>query len=89
MSELVLVLCTLTSFACCILLLRAYRRTRTRLLFWSGIGFAAFAANNALVFVDLIVVPEVSLLALRSGATLAGLLVLIVGLVSDTGRSGS
>jgi hypothetical protein len=88
MAPFVFLLCTATSLACCLLLLRAHGRTRIRLLLWSGLAFGAFTANNVLVFVDLIVVPEVSLLVLRSATKLAGLVVLILGLVWDsTGRS--
>jgi len=90
MAEAVFILCGLTSLACCVLLLRAYRRTRTRLLLWSGVCFAGLTINNALVFVDIVLVPaEISLFALRSATTLASLLVLIVGLVAETNRSGS
>ena len=87
MAEFVLTLCALTSLACCGLLLRAYRRTGTRLLLWSGVAFTAFGAGNVLTFVDLIVIPQVSLIVARSAITLAGLLVLIAGLVVDTTRS--
>jgi hypothetical protein len=51
----VYVLCALTSFACAWLLLQGYRRTRSRLLLWSCISFVALAANNALLFVDLVI----------------------------------
>ena len=81
MPEIVFILCTLTSLACSALLLRAYARSRTPLLLWSGVCFAGLTANSALVFVDLIVIPQTSILPLRTATTLASLLVLIVALV--------
>ena len=61
MAEAVYVLCALTSATCAILLVRAYRQNRVRLLFWSAFCFIALAINSVLVFVDLIVVPETDL----------------------------
>jgi hypothetical protein len=83
MAEAVYVLCTLTSAACAILLLRGYRKTRARLLIWSGLCFIALAANNAILFVDKVVLPEVDLSVLRTGTALAGLLLLAFGLTWD------
>jgi hypothetical protein len=62
-------LCAMTSFIAAILLLRQYRATRTRLLFWSFVGFTGLALNNILVFVDLVLVPTTDLALVR---TLAG-----------------
>jgi hypothetical protein len=81
MAEAVYVLCALTSAACGLLLLRAYRRTRVRLLFWSGLCFAALAVSNVLVFVDLVVVPQTDLSPLRGLLSLVGLGTLLFGLI--------
>jgi hypothetical protein len=67
-----------------VLLLRAYARSRVRLLFWSGLCFTGLALNNALLFIDLIVLPQRDLLLLRSIPALIGLLLLIYGLIWDT-----
>lgn len=88
LAALVFVLCTLTALGCAALLLRAYGRTRTRLLLWSGICFAGLAVNNALVFVDLVVFPEVSLIWLRASVAVLSLLVLIAGLVWEAPQGG-
>lgn len=80
----VYVLCALTSLACAILLLRGYQQRRVRLLLWSGVAFAGFALGNALLVVDTMVVPATDLSLHRSLPTLAGLAVLIYGLVWDT-----
>jgi hypothetical protein len=82
-APLIFVLCTLTALGCAGLLLRAYGRTHTRLLLWSGVCFAGLAVNNALVFVDLIIIPQVSLVWLRASVGVLSLLVLIAGLVWD------
>ncbi len=85
MAETVYLLCSITSVACAFLLLRGYRRGRTRLLFWSSLCFAGLAFNNALLFLDLVIVPDIDLRGLRSGVALASLMLLTYGLVMDTG----
>lgn len=86
MAQLVFLLCIVTSAACCILLLQAHRRTGTRLLLWSGICFAGLALNDALVFVDLVIVPQISLIVLRSVTLLVSLLVFIVALIWEPSK---
>jgi hypothetical protein len=82
MAEAVYVLCTATSIACAVLLLRAYARSRARFLFWSGLCFAFLAINNALLYVDLALTPpEVDLRIYRHATSLAGLLLLLYGLI--------
>jgi len=84
MAESVYVLCSLTSIACWFLLMRGYRRTRVRFLFWSALCFMFLAMSNVLVFIDLIVVPDVDLAWLRSTVSLAGMGALVFGLVWET-----
>jgi hypothetical protein len=85
MAEAVYLLCAGTSVACAVLLLRAYRRQRTRLLLWSSLCFALLALNNSLLFVDLIIIPEgVDLSILRSVTALAGVIVLVFGLIWES-----
>ncbi|HEU5074379.1 MAG TPA: DUF5985 family protein [Polyangiaceae bacterium] len=84
MAELVYVLCAATSIACAVLLLRGYRRSRTRLLFWSGLCFAGLALNNVALFVDLVMMPSVDLSLVRSGTALTAMLVLLFGLVWES-----
>ena len=84
MATIVYWLCALTSVACAVLLLRAYARHGPRLLLWSGFSFVGFAIGNALLVVDRVIVPTVDLSLIRSLPVLAGLLVLIYGLVWDT-----
>ncbi len=84
MADLVYVLCALTSFACAVLLLRAYAQRRVRLLFWSGLSFVGFALGNLFLVIDRMMVPAADLTLFRSLPVLAGLAVLIYGLVWDT-----
>ena len=81
MAEAVYLLCALTSVACTVLLLRAYWRTGSRLLLWSGAGFLGLALDNVLLFVDLVVFTSVDLSAARKIPSLLGLMLLIYGLV--------
>jgi hypothetical protein len=63
----------LTSFACMALLFRGYARTGVRLLLWSALCFIFLTANNVLLFVDNIVLPEVDLRPYRLLAALIGI----------------
>ena len=80
---LVYVLCALTSFACAVLLLRGYQRSRQRLLLWSGLCFAGLALNNVLLVVDLRVAPETDLSFVRTLPALAGVALLLYGFIWD------
>ena len=79
----VYILCALTSTFCAALLLRAYRLRRARLLFWSSLCFVGLALNNILLFVDLIVVPQIDLRPARNGVALLGIAVMLFGLIWD------
>jgi hydrogenase/urease accessory protein HupE len=84
MAALIYILCALTSAACTVLLLRHYRRSRVRMLFWSALAFLAFALANVLLFIDVIMLPQVDLTIARSLATLCGVLLLLYGLIVTT-----
>jgi len=86
MAAAVYVLCALTSLACAILLLRAYQVRGVRLLLWSGLAFVGFTLGNVMLVVDRVLVgPETDLAIWRSLPVLAGLTVLVYGLVWDAG----
>jgi hypothetical protein len=84
MVETVYLLCAATSGACALLLLRAYHRTGTRLLLWSSLCFVGLTLNNALLIVDLIVVPDVDLSTWRLVPAVAGVALLLYGLVWES-----
>ena len=83
MAQAVYILCALTSLACAVLLARAHRATGVRLLFWSVVCFSGLALTNVLLFVDLVVIPDVDLQPLRSSVTLLGITALLYGLTVD------
>jgi hypothetical protein len=75
-------LAALTSIGCMWLLLRAYARTRVRLLFWTGVCFIALSVNNVVLFIDVVVLPtQVDLRMLRLGAALAGVACLLYAFI--------
>jgi hypothetical protein len=83
MAEFVYGLCALTSIICAFLLLRGYWQRRTRLLFWSALCFIGLAINNALLLVDLYVVPGTDLFLPRTGVAVLAIGLMLYGLVWD------
>jgi hypothetical protein len=79
----VYLLCALTALACAVLLLRGFARSRTRLLLWCGIFFAALAIENSILFVDRIIGPSVDLTDIWGGVALLGMGLLLFGLIWD------
>jgi hypothetical protein len=82
-AEIIYILCALTSAGCALLLLRNYARTGARLLLWSGVCFVGLFFNNALLFLDLVIMPNVDLAIPRALVALATLGLFIYGLVFD------
>lgn len=82
-ASLVYVLCTVTSASCAWLLYAKYKRTKVRLLAWSAACFTGLALNNALLFIDLVMVPSVDLAFIRTLPAVIGFCVLIWGCVWD------
>ena len=78
---LIYTLCFLTSSACAFLLARSFARTGMRLLLWSALCFLFLGLNNLAVIVDLLFVPEVDLQLTRVALSLAGVSLLLFGLV--------
>lgn len=83
MAGAVYILCALTSLLCAALLLRSYSAKRVRLLLWGGLCFTALTVQNILLFVDLVIYPEIDLSMPRNLVALAGITVLLYGLVWD------
>jgi hypothetical protein len=74
----------LTAGLCAVLLLRAYARVQQRLLLWSGICFSGLTLSNALVVVDLAVIPEFSIYVWRLAVAAVSLLLLVYGLIFES-----
>ena len=86
LANAIYILCALTSILCTVLLVRGYLRSRARLLFWSALCFAGLALNNILLIVDVRMLTQVDLQVGRALPAVAGVLVLVYGLVWETGR---
>ena len=86
MVKLVFLLCALTAFACTWMLLRAWLRSRARLLLWSALCFAGLTANNVLLVLDRLVFPNIDLSGWRLGLALLAVLLLVTGLVLEEER---
>lgn len=70
--------------ACAILLLRGYHRVGQKLLLWSGLCFLGLSLSNFLIFLDLVIVPQVDLYPLRLGTAAAATLLLLYGLIWES-----
>ena len=81
MPEAIYLLCAITSLASAGLLLRMWRQRRSQLLLWSSLCFVGLAINNAVLVIDLLVVPDVDLMMWRTAAALASAVLLVFGLV--------
>ena len=74
-------LAALASIACMGLLFRAYARSGVRLLLWSALCFVFLTAANVILFLDLVVLPDMDLRPYRLASSLAGVLFLLYGFV--------
>ena len=83
MAVLVYLLCGLTSSCCAVLLLREYRRSRSRLLLWMSLAFIGFSCANILVFIDFILVPHKSYGVARALTAWLSSGLLVFGLIWD------
>jgi hypothetical protein len=82
MAETIYALCALTAFLCSWMLLRAYGRTKNRLLFWSGLCFAGLTLSNIILIIDKVFLPtEVDLANPRWIVSLGALFILLYGLI--------
>jgi hypothetical protein len=86
LASLVYLLCFLTSLACAVLLMRAFRRTRSRLLLWTGLGFCALTLNNLLLVADLVIWAGVDLWGLRQAAGALAIVILLYGFLWEIDR---
>ncbi len=83
MGSIIYGLCALTCLLCAVLLLRAYLRSRARVLFWSGLCFVGLTASNVLLVLDRIVLPLADLSTARLAVALVSVLLLLYGLVME------
>ena len=84
MGPAVYILGTLTSLCCAALLLRAYLRVSKKLLLWSGLCFVGLTISNFLVFVDLVLFPDVNLYRFRLITAAVAMILLLYGLIWES-----
>lgn len=84
METAVYVLGFLTTSFCAWLLLRGYFRVRKKLLLWSGLCFVGLTISNVLVFLDLVLLPQVDLYRYRLIAAATGMIILLYGLIWES-----
>jgi hypothetical protein len=85
MGPIVYFLGALTTLLCAVLLLRGYMQGRMKLLLWSGLCFVGLTISNALLFIDLVLLPAtVDLYLLRLATAAIAMLLLVYGLVWES-----
>jgi hypothetical protein len=81
MAATVYILGALVTFVCGVLLIRGYRNAGKRLLLWSGVCFFGLSLSNVLVFLDLVLLPNVDLYFWRLLTAASAMLILLYGLI--------
>ncbi len=84
MGPVVYMLGAFISLCCGVLLLRSYGHVKKGLLLWSGLCFVGLAISNALIFVDLVIFPQVNLYPMRLATAAASMLLLLYGLIWES-----
>lgn len=84
MAGLVYLLCAATCLLCAVMLLRNYATQHVRLLLWGGLCFVGLMIENVMLYIDVIVVPDVDLSLWRKVPGLIALAVLLFGLIWDS-----
>jgi len=84
MTGSVYLLCAITCLICAGMLFRGYAKSGVRLLLWSGLCFLGLMVENVVGFVDVVVVPDVSLHVWRKLPGLIAVSVLLFGLIWES-----
>ena len=82
--SLVYALCLLASAFCAFLLLQTWRKTRSRLLFWTALGFGFLAVNNLFLVADMVLFPALPLWMWRQVSAMVALGILLYGFIWET-----
>jgi hypothetical protein len=84
MALTVYLLCAVASLVCALLLWRGYRATGTRLLFWGAVAFFILVPANSMLFLDLIVFPQLDLALWRTCLNLVAYGLFLYGLIFES-----
>lgn len=74
-------LCLVTSAACAFLLVRAYGRSKSKLLLWSAVAFVLLALNNLFVVIDTLLIKEIDFTIVRQATSMAAICVLLYAFI--------
>lgn len=77
----VYLLCLITSLTCSALLLRAWLRSRAKLLFWTAVSFVLLSVNNLVLVADKVLFPDAYLTPARQITAGLALVVLLYGFI--------
>lgn len=86
MASLVYILGALVMLSCGMLLFRGYLRGKQRLLLWSSLCFFGLSISNALIFIDLVMLPHHDLYTARLITAALSTLLLLYGLIWEGGE---
>jgi hypothetical protein len=81
MAIVIYALCAVTCLVSAWLLLRGYRRSGHRLLFWGGLCFVLLTVSNTLNITDRIAGPELNLIPARLATAMAAVLLILFALI--------
>ncbi len=81
MGPAVYILGVLVTLCCAVLLTRAYLSVKKHLLLWSAVCFYLLALSNLIVFLDLVVFPQIDLYFWRLATAAIAMLILLYGLI--------
>jgi hypothetical protein len=84
MTGLVYLLCAATCLVCGVMLFRGYQQTKVRLLFWSSLCFMGLMLDNIMLYVDVVMVPDVNLAVWRKLPGFLATALLVFGLVWES-----
>ena len=79
-------LCLAASALCAFLLIRAWYRMRTPLLFWTALSFIFFTLNNMALVADMVIFPTTYLWPLRFIPAFLAVSVLLFGFIWESDR---
>ena len=85
-ASLVYLLCFLAALGCALLLFRAYAHSGSRLLLWTGLGFAALTLNNLLLVIDLVLWQGLDLWVFRQVTAAVAIGIFLYGFLWEAER---
>jgi hypothetical protein len=79
-------LCLAASALCASLLIRAWWKVRSRLLFWTALSFVFLTLNNLALVADMVIFPQTYLWPLRFVPAFTAVLVLLFAFIWESDR---